>query len=305
MDNRHAVRELFSQTSQSIYPLARGVMQPLFEEYFSEQRFYVPTIVASQVAPKPISVALLGKRTPYQNPKTVKNTLVAAAEAGYLKSEGKGSYVVSEKGAQIIKDIHLAFYKQINKIDQFPSEKMKAVASLLSKLIDGCTKSNLDAGTICLDISHNGHPEVEADSLAKIDQHLDDLNAFRDDAHIAAWQPVGVNGLTWEALTFVWGGEDNTAAKLAERLPYRDYSVEDYAQALTELKKLGWIEKTGDIFIITTAGKNLREQVEAATDRNYYANWKVLSTTDLSRLIELLTSLSETNIAILKTMPNE
>ncbi len=166
-------------------------------------------------------------------------------------------------------------------------------------------KSNLDTGTFCLDISHNGHPEVEADSLAKVDQHLDDINAFRDDAHIAAWQPVGVNGLTWEALTFVWQGEDNTAAKLAKRLPYRDYSVEDYAQALTELKKRGWIEIAGDAYKTTTAGKNLREQVEAATNHNYYTPWKVLSTNDLAHLIELLTSLSEINMSILENMPNQ
>ncbi len=305
MNNRHTVRELFGQTSQSIYPLARGNMEPLFEKYFSEQRFYMPTFVAFQVAPKPISVELLGKRTPYQNPKTVKNTLAAAAEAGYLKSESKGSYVVSERGTQIIKDIHIAFYDQINKIDQFPPEKMKAVASLLSKLVDGCTKSNLDTGTFCLDISHNGHPEVEADSLAKVDQHLDDINAFRDDAHIAAWQPVGVNGQAWEALTFVWQGEDNTAAKLAKRLPYRDYSVEDYAQALTELEKRGWIEKAGDAYKTTTAGKKLREQVEDTTNHNYYTPWKVLSTNDLAHLIELLTSLSETNMSILEDIPNK
>jgi predicted transcriptional regulator len=252
-------------------------MQPLFEEYFSEQRFYVPTFVASQVAPKPISVALLGKRTPYQNPKTVKNTLVAAIEVGYLQSEGNGNYIISEKGTQVIKDIHFAFYDQINKINKFPPEKMKALASLLSKLVDGCIKSNLDTGTICLVISHNGHPGVEVDSLAIVDQHLDDLNAFRDDAHIAAWQPIGLDGITWEALTFLWQGEYNTAIKLAERLPYRDYAVEDYTQALADLEKRGWIEKAGDAYQITTTGKELREQVETTTDHNYYAPWKVLS----------------------------
>jgi len=305
MNNRHTVRELFDQTSQSIFPLARGIMETLFEKYFSEQRFYMPTFVAFQVAPKPISIALLGKRTPYQNPKTIKNTLAAAAEAGYLKSESKGRYVVSERGTQIIKDIHFAFYDQINKIDQFPPEKMKAVASLLSKLVDGCTKSNLDTGTFCLDIIHNGHPEVEADSLAKVDQHLDDINAFRDDAHIAAWQPVGVNGLTWEALTFVWQGEDNTAAKLAERLPYRDYSVEDYAQALTELKKRGWIEKSADGYITTADGKKVREEAETATDQNYFEPWKILSKKELAQLSGLLTDLKETNTEILEAMSDE
>ncbi len=305
MDNLHTIRELFSQTSQSIFPLARGVMQLLFEEYFSEQRFYMPTFIASQVAPKPISAALLGKRSPYQNLKSTQITLTDAADAGYLKSENNGNFIVTEKGAQAIKDVHLAFYDHINKINRFSDEKMKVLASLLSKLVDSCTNSNLDNGSICLDISHGGHPKVESNSLAIVDQHLDDLNAFRDDAHIAAWQPIGISGKTWEALTFVWGGEENTGEKLAQRLPFRGYTTEDYTQSLTELKNRGWIEKSGDVFAITPAGKELRDKAETDTDSNYFAPWKVLSKTELSQLTELLTNLKDTNTAILESVPNE
>jgi len=306
MDNLHAVRELFGQTSQSIYPLAQSIMQPLFEEYFTEQRFYLPTFIASQVSPKPISVTLIGKRTPYQNPEAVEKTLVDAAEAGYLKTENNGSYVVSQKGAQAIEDVHLAFYNHVNEINQFSTKKMKALADLLGKLVQACSQADLDYGTICLDISHNGHPEVDADSLAKVDQHLDDLNAFRDDAHIAAWKPVGVSGQIWETLTFVWLGEINSAEKLAEQLPFRNYTAEDYAASLHDLAARGWVESAEDEgFKTTAAGKKLRDDAESATNQLYYNPWKVLVEAELAQLTDLLTGLKTSNTEILEALTNE
>jgi len=116
---------------------------------------------------------------------------------------------------------HGVFYDHINKVNRFPVEKLKELAGLLEKLVAACTKADFSSGVHCLNISHNGHPQMEPGSLAQIDQHLDDLNAFRDDAHIAAWTPTGVDGHTWEVLSFVWNGEANTAEKLVEQLPYR------------------------------------------------------------------------------------
>jgi DNA-binding PadR family transcriptional regulator len=280
-------------------------MDPLFEEIFSERRFYIPTFFASQISPNPVSAALLVKRTPYQNPEAVEKTLVDSVEAGYLKTENNGSYVVSQKGAQAIEDVHLAFYSHIVEINQFPAKKMRALADLLGKLVQACIQANLDNGTICLDISHNGHPGVEAHSLAKVDQYLDDLNAFRDDAHIAAWKPVGVSGQIWEALSFVWLGEKNTAAKLAEHLPFRGYTEEDYAQALNDLEKRGWIELSEDHYIINPDGKKLRDEAESTTNQIYFNPWKVLSEVELAELSELLIGLKTSNTEILESITNE
>ncbi|MEN8172590.1 MAG: MarR family winged helix-turn-helix transcriptional regulator [Chloroflexota bacterium] len=306
MENLTKVRELLGQTSQSIYPLARGVLQPMFEEYFTEQRFYVPTFIASLVSPKPISTALLGERTPYRNPDFVEIILDDAVEAGYLKKENDGNYVISDKGAKAISDVHLAFYNHVNEINQFPADKMKTLSSLLGKLVQACTESETAKKRVCLNISHNGHPKVEANTLAEIDQHLDDLNAFRDDAHIAAWKPVGVNGQIWETLSFVWEGENNTAAKLSEHLsPYRGYTEDDYVQALNDLAKRGWIEASADHYIVTADGKELRQEAELATDQKTFEPWKVISEDELAQLSELLTGLIETNQEILAAMPEE
>ncbi|MCP4142546.1 MAG: hypothetical protein GY755_20090 [Chloroflexi bacterium] len=295
MTDKKKVFALMGEVTGSIFPLGREVVMPLFEKHFTEQRFYQPTFMAFNTAPKPISVEVLSKRTPYGNADVYAKTLADTAEAGYLDADGAGGYIVSEKGTQAIAESHTAFYAHITEISQFPAEKMAKLAALLQKLVDSCTQVEFKSGTIALDISHGGHPKVESGSLAEVDQHLDDLNAFRDDAHIAAWTPSGVNGQLWESLSFVWNGEANNAEKLAERLPFRNYTAEDYAKALDELKALGWIDVGDDGYVITDIGKKMREDAEAATNRNYFLPWASLSNVDLKILEDLLTELKESN----------
>ncbi len=299
MSDQQKVFQLRGEVSASIFPLGREVVMPLFEKLFTEQRFYAPTFMASNVAPDPISVDLLSKRTPYGNPESYKENLADATKAGYLAADGSGRYVIAEKGAKAIEESHTAFYAHINKINQFPPEEMAKLAALLRKIVSGCEDVEFKTGRTAFNISHNGHPKVEENSLAEVDQLLDDLAAFRDDAHIAAWTPSGVNGQLWETLSFVWNGEANTAEKLVERLPFRNYTAEEYAKALEELQTLGWIESSDDGYQVTTVGKKVREDAEAATNSNYFLPWAVLSNADLKDLEELLTGLKESNEKLL------
>lgn len=300
MRDERKVFDLMGETSASIYPLAQSIMGPQFEKHFSEQRFYGPTFLAAQIAPKPISVDLYGKRNPYSQPEGFKATLADATEAGYLNPDGNGGYVVSEKGANAIQTVHEAFYGHINQVNQFPVDKLKELEAILDKLVEACRKADLSNQCLFLNVSHNGHPRVEPATLARVDQRLDDMNAFRDDAHISAWTPVGVDGHTWEVLSFVWNGEANTVEKLVERLPYRTYLVEDYTATLNELVERGWIEPGQDGYAVTQTGKQIRDEAEAATDKNYFGPWKALSNDEVSRMGELLEELKETNLKIME-----
>ena len=86
MSEQRRVFQLLGETSGSIFPLARDIMQAHFEEHFTEQRFYQPTFMAYNVSPNPVSVDLFCKRTPYINPPAVEEILAGAAEGGYLVS---------------------------------------------------------------------------------------------------------------------------------------------------------------------------------------------------------------------------
>lgn len=305
MRDEQKVFELVRETSASVFPLAQDIMGEQFEKHFTERRFFMPLLMAGGLAPNPITVEIYSKRTPYSNPDGFKKLLEDAATAGYLNKDDNGGYLLSEKGANSINSTNTVFYNQINQVNQFPADKLKELASLLSKLIEACKKADIENGTLALDISNNGHLKVEADSLAQIDQHIDDLNAFRDDAHIAAWISSGVNGLTWEVLSFVWNGEANTAEKLVERLPFRNYTADDFTNTLNDLTQRGWIETSDEGYKVTDTGKKIREEAEEATNANFFAPWKSLSDDELAKLTELLNELKETNTKIAEENKSE
>ena len=299
MRDEMRVFQLFGETSASIYPLSRDIMRPLFEEYFSEQRFYQPLFLAYNLRPEPITSALFLRRNPYANPASVAEVLEGAAEAGYLDVISAGAFQPSQGGSSAIETVHEAFYGYINQLDHFPVDQLNELCSLLGKLVDSIKQAELGGSALCFDISFNGHIPVEPGTLAKVDQHLDDLNAFRDDAHIAAWQPIGVDGHTWEVLTFIWNGDANTPEKLVERLPYRQFTAEEYQITLDSLTQKGWIEIGQDGYLVTEEGKNIRDEAEEATNRNYFEPWKTLGDEELKRLGDLLVALREANLNIM------
>jgi ribosomal protein S19E (S16A) len=301
MRDEQKVFQLLRENTTSIYPLAQEITGPLFEKHFTERRFYVPTFIAYNLSPKPVTAELLWQRTPYMNPESLGGILADTAEEGYLERDGEGGYLISEKGKAIIDEIHDSFYGHINKVNQFPEEKMMELISLLDKLVEACAITTFPTGNPCFEVLHNGHPAVEPGTLARVDQLLDDMNAFRDDAHIAAFTPVGVSGQVWETLTFIWNGEANTLEKLVERLPFRFYTAEDYTKALEDLTQRGWIQPGDDGYTTTETGQKIRDDAEAQTNTNYFAPWKVLSDEELTRLEDLLAELKGINLKIVET----
>lgn len=299
MRDEKSVFQLFGETSASIYPLARDIMRPLFEEYFSEQRFYQPLFLAYNLKPEPISVVLYQKRNPYANRESVQEILEDAAEAGYLEKVKESEYRPTQKGSSAIETVHEAFYKHVNQLKEFPADQLKELCSLLAKLVESINQTDLGGRKICFDASLGGHIQVEQGTLAHVDQLLDDLNAFRDDAHIAAWAPVGVDGHTWEVLTLVWNGDATTAEALVKRLPYRQFTKEEYQATLKDLAQKGWIKPGQDGFAVTEEGKKIRDEAEEATNANYFGPWNNLSDDEVVRLGELLTALKGANLDLM------
>ena len=129
--------------------------------------------------------------------------------------------------------------------------------------------------------------------MARIEQYLSDLGAFRDDVHLAAWKPHDIQGHAWEAFTFIWRGEATTLEALADALKPRGFTSEDYAAALEDLRARAWIEERAGEYRVTPEGGKLRQAAEELTDAYYYAPWEVLSEDERQTLRDLLSRLAE------------
>jgi hypothetical protein len=170
-------------------------------------------------------------------------------------------------------------------VEALSDNAMTQLEELLNKLVQAALEAETPGDKLPLVLSHKSQTHPDAAPLARIDQHLDDLNAFRDVSHIAAWSgDYQIPGRTWEAFAFVHDGRANTAEALAERLPGRGYSAEDYAASLAELVELGWIENGPDGYAATEKGNQVRQQAEEKTNEYFYAPWSVLENNELNQL---------------------
>jgi Mn-dependent DtxR family transcriptional regulator len=274
-------------TARGITPVTRSAVNPLLEEYFEESRYFYPLLLATGNEPDPYSAEEYINRNPYSNPSQVTKTLEEISEAG-LMSNGTGAYRLSKQGHDALFKVNDAFYGCLGDLEVLPEEDLEQAVGFLERLV----KASLDAAEpedkLATVNMANTHPDAEYPWMARIDMLIDDLNAFRDDAHIAAWRPCGVSGRTWETLSFVWQGEVRTAPALAETLTFRGYGEEDYSKSLTELTEQGWIQYADDGYETTDQGKALRLEAEETTNRIFFEPWQVLDDAELTRLRVLL-----------------
>lgn len=99
----------------------------------------------------------------------------------------------------------------------------------------------------------------------------------------------GLDGQTWgllfAALTFE--PEATTAARLQVRGPYTD------AGALAQLRKRGFVAGPDSAPRVTDAGRAFRDEVEADTDRYFFAPWGFLDDAERAEMADLLTRLRD------------
>ncbi len=285
------VWELARELSQTIPALAWNV-NTLFEEYGLDQPgFFYILLSARRFDPDSISSARLGVRVPYTHPEQLDNLLALVAKAGFLTSKGDGEYEFTDKGRTIVKKVNHTFYTQLSEISSLSAKDLSQLEDLLKKVTQACLDAPEPAGKPCISVIPHGFANEEYTPLARIDQQLDYLNAFRDDVHLAAWAPYDISGHAWEAFTFVWRGDAGTAEELIEKLSFRGHSAKVYTKALSDLVGRGWVKETPDDYQVTDKGRALRQEAEDVTDRYFFAPWACLSNIEIAQLHDLATRL--------------
>jgi hypothetical protein len=284
---------LCGEASQAIYTATRPFIDPIVTETGLTQPRVVHTLlIARAVEPEAISPERIWRRYPYGTQAGWAQPMITLAERQLLAAQGDGFYRLTPDGQAIITRIMNEFCAGLAGIEKsieavYPAADLDRLTALLDKIVTACFNTPIDLSG--LKDSHGLAPDGSATALARIDQALDDLNAFRDDAHLAVWQPLRIAGEAWELFTFLWRGEVKNADEMAEKAAMRGHSREAYQSALGDLIGRGWARAAGEgAFEATETGRKIREEAEAATDRNFYIPWSVLSETDANDVRDLL-----------------
>jgi DNA-binding MarR family transcriptional regulator len=129
--------------------------------------------------------------------------------------------------------------------------------------------------------------------LPFIEQAFTCLDAYREDAHLAAWRESNLSATTFEALTVLWYGEASSLNGIVRKLARRGHDPKIYSVALSDLRHNGYIAGARTAIRLTPAGQEFRDQVEAETNELFFQAWKVLSEVEKVELTDLITRLRD------------
>jgi hypothetical protein len=247
-------------------------------------------IQAAEFDPEPLTVASLRVRDVYASDRIVQALLELMASEGWLDRSMHDTYALTAKGRAILQQRIQAQRELIAGLEPQPADAIAQLAALLGQLIEASLAAPVPPGSWCLAHSRRRAPANDDPALLRIAQYFSDFNAFRDDAHMAAWQSQQLDGYVWEAFALVCGGEADSAATLFDQLAYRGFSVGEYAAALEILTRRNWLEPAtlANTYRVTAAGHTARALVEQLTDSFFYAPWSCLPEAKVAELRALL-----------------
>ena len=243
--------------------------------------------------PDPVTPETFVKRTPYANPDDIVFRLDGAIERGWLEDLGGDRYTVSARGTEVADGLFELGDRLFAALATLPDTELERLIALLFTVVETARQLPEPAEKWALSWGVKFDRGPDAPLMVRARRFLLDLFSYRDDSHIAAWQPYGASGQEWEAFSMVWQGDAATAAELTEKLPYRHYDEAAYEQALQSLVARGWLVKEDGAYAATEKGKRLRQEAEDTTDRYFDAAWVSLNEAEIEECKGLLGKLAE------------
>jgi ADP-ribose pyrophosphatase YjhB (NUDIX family) len=270
--------------------------EPVFERFADESGLDGPTwgllLAALTFEPETTSPARLHVRGPYTAAEGYLARLAAAAEKGYLVQVAPGEYRLTDVGRTQTERLVEEARGAMAAADPFPPADAGRLVGLLDRLVEASLGTPPPPDTWSIRLSHMLMPAPEP-PLPYIEQAISCLAGYRDDAHLAAWQPSGLSATALETLTLLWRGEADALDAVCERLARRGHPPRIYVAALAELRERGFVEGTDDAPQVTETGRRFREMVEADTDRYFFTPWACLDDAEKAESGDLLTRLRD------------
>jgi len=297
-ESRRDLWPLLNAIPQSLFPLTREATQEALKEANLNEPGHFFTLLTTRVFdPEPISGNAMHPRFPYANPDRGNGRFEALTTQGYLKNADDG-WVLTENGRQILNKANTAFFDQLTAVGKELnglSVDVRKMVGYLERVTDACRRSNLPNGEWALNHSYSVvAADLELGTMGKLDNRLDDLNAFRDDAHLSAFAQYDISGHGWELFTFLWRGDVANPAEMVEKASFRGYDEATYMAALEDLIARGWVEAGEDgAFVVTAVGDALRQEADVQTDRYFYLPWLALNDEETADLRTVATDLSD------------
>ena len=287
-----ALWHLMRDAWRAINPHFETAIQEVMSESRLEPRSWGLLLAAQNFEPEEVTPGHLLVRSPYTSAENYLYQLKSITSAGYMAEVNPGKFRLTATGRQaVMRFIDKARFA-MTQADPLPPADSSRVAILLEKLVDGCLKHPAPPDTWSIRLSYQIMPEKDP-PLPFIEQAFTCLDAYREDAHLAAWRESNLSATTFEALTVLWYGEASSLNGIVRKLARRGHDPKIYSVALSDLRHNGYIAGARTALRLTPAGQEFRDQVEAETNELFFRAWKVLSEVEKVELTDLITRLRD------------
>lgn len=242
----------------------------------------------------PFSIAQFMRYFPYGLAQVNDERLTSAVQHGYLALDGQGTYHATESGRNAALRLMQAGDKVMAALTPMPKESLRTLGNFLTRISD--TAFNLPEPPAHVLIKAKRDIYQRTGTFATLEGFLAHcllLEGHRDDCYFATWSAHGVEGHMWEVLDVLSQSDALTFADLHAKLSRRGVTEEVHAGDVKELVGRGWAEEASGKIQITSAGKQVRAEVEAETERLFFAPWSCLNESELEELSNLAMQLCE------------
>jgi len=243
---------------------------------------------------EPFTIAQYMRIFPYGLSRANEARFSSAIRDGYLTSAGRESYQATERGMIAATSPFRAANDGIAPLRPMPEEALERLVNLLARLSDASFGMPEPPSHFILTHKRELYRRMGMiESLAGFVAHCLELEGHRDDCYIETWRTHRVEGHAWDLLDFLSRGEALTFNDLHDKTSRRGVTREVHAEDVRELVGRGWVEEGSGVYQITSAGKQVRAEVEAETERLFFAPWSSLNRSELEELASLASQLRD------------
>lgn len=231
---------------------------------------------------------------PYGQARENEEGFVSAAQKGYLVSDGSGRYTRSQKGMDVAQKIWRVAGDSLANLKPISDEHQQRLMEYLGRLVNASLAAPEPPSHFFLSHKYQNYSRYGTESpLEDFIVRFGSLSAFRDDMYIACWSAHGVQGHVWETLDKLVQNDELTFDDLFDKVKRRVPARELLAENILELARRGWADDASGRIQITASGKQVRAEVEAETERLFFAPWACLNESELDELASLASQLRD------------
>lgn len=224
--------------------------------------------------------------SPYSAPTFFTARLRRAAEAGLASEHSEGVWRLRPDGRQDIERLHQDIAGAVAAGDPLGPATSARLAQLLGNLVDASAATPAPPMARMSWYMHRLISGADPPP-ARVLRCLVYLEAYRSDAHQDAWRGCALSATAAEVLSALWH-RGRSLADVCELLAVREHGCDVYADALSDLRERGLVAGAEEGAALTPAGKELRAELEATTDRLFFVPWECLSVEEITELAGLL-----------------